>query len=90
MQVFGQYIEEARRRGEPPKPGDWKGGWLPKGMTRGTPIDRNRYPDKSRQGLEGPWSFNGKVLYYDPIEGKYYDSDSDFYLSNKEFDAYSK
>ena len=49
------------------------------------PIDRKRYTDLSSQGLEGPFVFNtGKVLYYDPKEGKYYDRDSDFFVSNKE------
>jgi len=49
------------------------------------PIDRKRYTDLSYQGLEGPFVFNtGKILYYDPKEGKYYDRDSDFFVSNKE------
>ena len=47
------------------------------------PIDRKRYTDLSYQGLEGPFVFNtGKILYYDPKEGKYYDRDSDFFVSN--------
>tara|TARA_A100001035_G_scaffold215515_1_gene175339 strand:+ start:185 stop:400 length:216 start_codon:yes stop_codon:yes gene_type:complete len=48
-------------------------------------IDRERYTDLSHEGLEGPFMFDsGKVLYYDPQEGKYYDRDSDFYISHKE------
>lgn len=51
-------------------------------MQRGrvTPIDSSRYP--KRKGLEGPYRSRktGKVFYYDPKEGKYYDSDSDIYL----------
>ncbi len=48
-------------------------------------IDRKRYTDLSHEGLEGPFLFeSGKVLYYDPQEGKYYDRDSDFYISHKE------
>jgi hypothetical protein len=35
----------------------------------------------SRKGLEGPWQFGpGRVLYYDPAEGKYYDPRTDFYV----------
>ena len=52
------------------------------------PIDRERYPNREHQGLEGPFSGdNGKVYYYDPKEGKYYDPDSDFYMSQEEYDA---
>ena len=48
-------------------------------------IDRERYTDLSHDGLEGPFMFeSGKVLYYDPSEGKYYDRDTDFYVSHKE------
>lgn len=36
-----------------------------------------------RKGLEGPFHYpNGQVLYYDPIEGKYWDPSTDFYLEN--------
>lgn len=50
------------------------------------PIDRERYGE--REGLEGPFSGdNGKVYYYDPKEGKYYDPDTDFYLSQDEYEA---
>lgn len=48
-------------------------------------IDRNRYTDLSHEGLEGPYLMaSGKVLYYDPTAGKYWDRDSDFYVSNEE------
>ena len=48
-------------------------------------IDRNRYTDLSKEGLEGPFLMcSGKVLYYDPQEGKYWDRDSDFYVSDEE------
>jgi hypothetical protein len=37
------------------------------------------------KGLEGPYVFQtGKVLYYDPQAGQYYDRDTDFYVSDKE------
>jgi len=38
-----------------------------------------------RKGLEGPFNFNGRVLYYDNKEGKYYDPRTDFYLSYNEW-----
>jgi len=48
-------------------------------------IDRTRYTDLSHEGLEGPYVFeSGKVLYYDRKEGKYYDRDTDFYVSNQD------
>ena len=54
-------------------------------------MDRERYTDLSKEGLEGPFmTRSGKVVYYDPKEGKYYDRDSDMYLSHEEFQAYDK
>lgn len=36
-------------------------------------------------GLEGPWRMrNGRVVYYDPKEGEYYDRGRDMYLSPEE------
>ena len=38
-----------------------------------------------RKGLEGPFSYpNGRVLYYDPKEGQYWDPRTDFYVPNDE------
>lgn len=38
-----------------------------------------------RKGLEGPFRYpNGRVTYYDPVEGKYWDPRTDFYLSHDE------
>lgn len=49
-------------------------------------IDTERY--QQRSGLEGPFrAKNGKVVYYDPREGKYYDPDSDFYISHEEWES---
>ena len=39
-----------------------------------------------RKGLEGPFNFSGRVLYYDPKEGKYYNPTSDFYVEQEEMD----
>ena len=40
-----------------------------------------------RKGLEGPFNFSGRVLYYDNTEGSYYDPLTDFYVSQEEMDA---
>jgi hypothetical protein len=39
------------------------------------------------KGLEGPFLINGRVLYYDVKEGKYWDRNTDFYLSHDEFES---
>ena len=39
-----------------------------------------------RKGLEGPFNFSGRVLYYDVQEGKYYDPRSDWYVEQDEMD----
>jgi hypothetical protein len=50
------------------------------------PIDTERYTE--RKGLEGPIrARNGRVVYYDPKEGQYYDPDTDIYISNDEWEA---
>jgi len=53
-----------------------------KGFVVSNPIDRERYPDREREGLEGPYKSrkSGKIFYYDKKAGKYYDPDSDMYL----------
>ena len=39
----------------------------------------------ARQGLEGPFHYpNGRVLYYDPKAGEYWDPRTDFYVANDE------
>lgn len=64
-------------------------GNVKEGYTIMPNIDRERYtaiPD-----LEGPFQTkSGKVVYYDPKMGKYYDRDSDMYLSDKEYFEYDK
>ena len=48
------------------------------------PMDKEKY--QPRKGLEGPFStLSGKVVYYDPKEGKYYDPDTDMYISYEDF-----
>ena len=50
-------------------------------------MDKEKY--QPRDGLEGPFStMSGKVVYYDPKAGKYYDPDTDMYMSYEEFKSY--
>lgn len=37
-----------------------------------------------RKGLEGPFDFSGRVLYYDVREGSYWDPQTDFYVDREE------
>ena len=48
-------------------------------------VDNMRDNYGPRTGLEGPYNFNGRVLYYDPKEGKYWDPRTDFYVSHDEY-----
>jgi len=48
-------------------------------------IMRDRYG--ARKGLEGPFNFSGRVLYYDNKAGQYYDPATDFYVEQEEMDA---
>ena len=51
-----------------------------------TDMMRQKYGP--RKGLEGPFKYaSGRVLYYDPKEGRYYDPTTDFYVSHEEMDA---
>ena len=49
-----------------------------------TDMMRTKYGP--RKGLEGPFNFSGRVLYYDPKEGSYYDPATDFYVEQDEMD----
>lgn len=52
------------------------------------PLNPSEYPDRSQQGLEGPFRQpSGHVLYYDPKEGKYYDPSTDMFVGNEEYEA---
>jgi hypothetical protein len=47
-------------------------------------CDRNN-KWQPRKGLEGPFYYaDGRVLYYDPKEGQYYDPLTDFYVDQEE------
>jgi hypothetical protein len=47
-------------------------------------MDMMRLKYGPRKGLEGPFNFSGRVLYYDAKEGQYYDPTCDWYVSDEE------
>jgi hypothetical protein len=49
-------------------------------------MDQMRTKYGPRKGLEGPFNFSGRVLYYDNKEGAYYDPRTDFYVEQSEMD----
>lgn len=49
-------------------------------------MDMMRQKYGPRDGLEGPFNFSGRVLYYDVREGQYYDPTTDFYVEQEEMD----
>ena len=49
-------------------------------------MDMMRVKYGPRKGLEGPFNFSGRVLYYDTKEGQYYDPTTDFYVEQSEMD----
>jgi hypothetical protein len=49
-------------------------------------MDMMRVKYGPRKGLEGPFNFSGRVLYYDPKEGAYSDPTTDFYVEQSEMD----
>lgn len=58
-----------------------KGAWERQGATSRTITDGYG----PRYGLEGPFRFKGgRVLYYDPREGRYYDPGTDMFLGRDE------
>jgi hypothetical protein len=49
-------------------------------------MDSMREQYSTRKGLEGPFNFSGRVLYYDPKAGAYWDPRTDFYVMQDEMD----
>ena len=47
-------------------------------------MDQMRTKYGPRKGLEGPFNFSGRVLYYDNKQGQYYDPTTDFYVPRDE------
>lgn len=40
---------------------------------------------EKRKGLEGPFAYpNGRILYYDPQAGQYWDPRTDFFVENQD------
>ena len=54
-----------------------------KNKNRVTSIDRERFPNREKEGLEGPYRTKktGLIYYYDTKAKKYYDPQTDMYLS---------
>lgn len=53
------------------------------------PAFRERF--EARPGLEGPFFYDGNVvLYYDAREGKYWNPQTDMYLTYEEYDVIAK
>ena len=49
-------------------------------------MDSMREQYFTRPGLEGPFNFSGRVLYYCNKEGQYWDPRTDFYVEQSEMD----
>ena len=49
-------------------------------------VDTMRDKYGPRAGLEGPFNFSGRVLYYCNKEGQYWDPKTDFYVEQSEMD----
>lgn len=50
-------------------------------------LDERQNKFQPRKGLEGPFYYaDGRVLYYDPKAGQYYDPLTDFYVEQDEMD----
>ncbi len=47
-------------------------------------MDEMREKYGPRKGLEGPFNFSGRVLYYDNKEGVYWDPRTDFSVERSE------
>lgn len=50
-------------------------------------VDNMRDNYGPRKGLEGPFNFSGRVLYYDVRKGQYYDPRTDFYVDQEEINV---
>lgn len=57
---------------------------MARGRVGGEPL--SGYPEIP--GMEGPFRMrSGRIVYWDPREGKYYDRSADMYLTQREADA---
>lgn len=84
---FSNWINENRKRSAEQKKNFVNAVWQKYAPTM-PEINKERYTQLD--GLEGPFRLrSGKVVYYDPKEGKYYDRDSDMYMGDEEYHAHS-
>lgn len=84
---FSNWINENRKRSIEQKKNFVNSVWQ-KYAPRMPEINKERYTELD--GLEGPFMLrSGKVVYYDPKQGKYYDRDSDMYMDDQEYHAHS-
>lgn len=85
---FSNWINENRKRSIEQKKNFVNSVWQ-KYAPRMPEINKERYTELD--GLEGPFMLrSGKVVYYDPKQGKYYDRDSDMYMDDQEYHAHSR
>jgi hypothetical protein len=86
--VFGKWakvehieaISEARRSS---KRAEVERAFAKRGTIKMPHINPQEYPQI--HGMEGPFQFrDGRILYYDPREGRYYDRKSDMYLDRND------
>lgn len=83
--VFSRDVSDPFKVQTPLNQMDFMGGGMDEGYKIMPNIDCERYTDLSGEGLEGPFQTNdGRIVYYDPREGKYYDRDTDMYLDRDE------
>ena len=68
-----------------------KGESVGEGWEELPPINREKYGNREREGLEGPiQTRSGKTIYYDTKQGMYYDPDTDMYISYDDFKMLDK
>lgn len=88
--VFGKWlkakneeIEELEERKRSSKRAEVERAFAKRGVVKMPRINPREYP--KIRGMEGPFQFrDGRILYYDPREGRYYDSKTDMYLARND------
>jgi len=88
--VFGRWVKSKKEeiealdeRKRSSKRAEVEKAFAKRGTIRMPRINPREYPAKP--GLEGPFQFrDGRILYYDQREGRYYDSKTDMYLARND------
>lgn len=77
VKIVNKFLTESKKQSQLKK--EYK--WMTHDKFVVPSIDRDRYPNREHEGLEGPYRHrkSGKIYYYDHHEGKYYDPNSDIY-----------